>query len=57
MSYDRKYKQTNIDYYFVYVLAWEPSAAQVTHSYSRRLPALGRKFTILTFSPYKSRPT
>ena len=24
-------------------LAWEPSVAQVTHCYSRRLPTLGRK--------------
>ena len=24
-------------------LAWEPSTAQVTHSYFRRLPALGLK--------------
>ena len=25
------------------ILAWEPSVAQVTHSYSNRLPALGLK--------------
>ena len=26
----------------IYILAWEPSVAQDTHSYSRRLPALRR---------------
>ena len=26
-----------------YILAWEPGVAHDTHSYSRRLPALGRK--------------
>ena len=31
------------DYIFINVLAWEPSVAQVTYSYSRRLPALGFK--------------
>ena len=32
--------QTNRDY--IFILAWEPGAAQITHShsYSRRLPAL-----------------
>ena len=25
-----------------FILAWEPSVTQVTHSYPRRLPALGR---------------
>ena len=28
---------------FIYLLAWEPSVAWVTHSYSRSLPALGLK--------------
>ena len=30
-------------YVILYILAWEPSVAKGTHSYSRRLPALGRK--------------
>ena len=29
------------------ILAWEPSLAQVTYSYSRRLPALGRFYFLL----------
>ena len=29
-------------YTFIYTLAWEPSAAKITKSYSRRLPALER---------------
>jgi len=32
--------QTKRDYYFIYMLAWEPSATQVTYNYSCRLPAL-----------------
>ena len=28
--------------YIIYILAWEPSAAKVTKSYSRRLPELER---------------
>ena len=35
------------DYYFIYILAWEPSAAKVTKSYSRRLPALERFYRAL----------
>ena len=34
---------TIIDYYYMYVLDWEPGAAQDTLSYFHRLPALGRK--------------
>jgi len=34
--------QSNKDYYFTYKLAWEPSAAKVTESYSCRLPAIER---------------
>ena len=30
---------TRLDFF----LAWEPSVAQGTHTYSRRLPAIGRK--------------
>ena len=29
--------------YVILLQAWEPSDAKVTHSYSRRLPVLGRK--------------
>ena len=37
---------------FIYsILAWEPSVAQITHSYSRRLPALGCKLRLLLFFP------
>ena len=39
-SYDLTSKNTKIDYNFIYLLASEPSAAKVTKSYSRRLPAL-----------------
>ena len=38
MSYDRTNKQTNRDYNFIYILGREPSAAQVTEIYFRRLP-------------------
>ena len=34
---------TIIDYYYMYVLDWEPGAAQDTLSYFHRLPTLGRK--------------
>ena len=34
--------------------AWEPSAAQVTNSYSRRLPALERFYRETKFSLLKS---
>ena len=37
MSYDRTYRQKEI------YISWQPSVAQVTHIYSRCLPALGRK--------------
>ena len=30
MSYDRTYKQTSRDYYFIYMLAWKPIVAQGT---------------------------
>jgi len=40
----------------VYILAWEPSIVQDTQSYSRRLPALGRKLRFYFFL-CKSRPT
>ena len=36
-------KQTNRDYYFIYLLGWEPSVAKDSLSFSRRLPALGLK--------------
>ena len=39
---------------FMYLLAWEPSAAQVTHSYSRHLPALERFYRETKFSLLKS---
>ncbi len=32
-------------------LAWEPSVAQGTHSYLRRLPALGSIYRETNFSP------
>ena len=35
------FKQSYIN--FMLYLAWEPSVAKGSHSYSRRLPALGRK--------------
>ena len=35
------------DDYFIYILVWEPSAAKVTKSYSRRLPALERFYRAL----------
>ena len=34
----------NLQVYNYYVLAWKPGAAQVTHSYYRHLPALGRNY-------------
>ena len=46
-------KQTNTDYYFLlldYQLG-KPGLPMVTHSYSRRLPALGRKLYNLIFFP------
>ena len=54
LRYDRTNKQTNRDYYFIYILAWEPSAAQVTKSYSSRLPAPGRFYWKTKFSLLKS---
>ena len=36
------------------LLAWEPSAAQVSHSYSRRLPALERFYRETKFLLLKS---
>ena len=55
MNYDRTYKQRLLLYL---LLAWEPSAAQVTHSYSRRLPALirslpGNKLFAIKVDPLK----
>ena len=38
----------------LYSLAWERSAAQVTKSYSRRLPALGRFYLENSFSTYSN---
>ena len=35
---------------YMSLLAWEPSAAQVTKSYSPRLPALGRFYRETKFS-------
>ena len=35
-------------------IAWKPSAAKVTKSYSRRLPALERFFRETKFSLFKS---
>ena len=42
MSYDRTSKQTESTTLYIYILVWEPSAANVTKSYSRRLPTLER---------------
>ncbi len=39
---------------FIFELAWEPSVAQGTHSYFRRLPALGLKLRFSQFSTHKS---
>ena len=44
------------DYLFIcpiYILAWEPSAAKVTKSYSRRLPALEQFYRETEFSLFK----
>jgi len=41
-----KTNNKQLDMYFIKSLAWEPSVVQVTHSYSRRLPALGRKLLL-----------
>ena len=38
----------------LYQLAWEPSAAQVTKSYSRHLPALEQFYRESKFSLFKS---
>ena len=38
------------------ILAWEPSAAQVTHSYFYRLPALKRFYWETKFSPINVDP-
>jgi len=46
-------KQTNGYYNFIYILAWEPSASQVTKSYSCRLPALERFYRETKFSLLK----
>ena len=40
LSYDRTYKHHKQRFLPNYILAWEPSAAKVTKSYSLRLPAL-----------------
>ena len=48
-----KTNNKQLDMYFIKSLAWEPSVVQVTHSYSRRLPALGRKLRIYLFFPIK----
>ena len=42
--------QTKRDYNLKYILAWEPSAANVTKNYSRRLPALKRFYRENKFS-------
>ena len=42
----------------LFLLAWEPSVAQVTHSYSHRLPAVGlelRNLNIYFFQPSQLR--
>ena len=39
---------------FIRILAWEPSVALVTHSNSRRLPALGRFYRETIFLLLKS---
>ena len=55
-SYERTSKHTiKQDCYFIYILAWEPSAFQVNKRYSRRLPALDFNGK-LNFC-YKSRST
>ena len=38
------------------ILPWEPSVAQVNHSYSRRLPALGRFKRVTNFFAIKVDP-
>ena len=44
MCYDQRYKQNKKQRLrLCYILAWELCVAQGTHSYARRLPALGRK--------------
>ena len=53
MSYDRTYRQKEI---YIYKLSWQPSVAQVTHIYSRRLPALGRKLRFQLFFLIKVDP-
>ena len=49
---------TNIIYeqtiFFERILAWEPSVAQGTHRYSRRLPALRRFYKETNFKLQKS---
>ena len=47
-------KQTDRDYNSIHELACEPSAAQVTKNYSRRLPALERFYQETKFSLLKS---
>ena len=38
---------------YIVKLAWEPSVPQFTHSYFRRLPALGRKLRFYLFFSIK----
>ena len=40
--------------FYIKTIAWEPSAAKVTKSYSRRLPALDRFYRETKFSLLKS---
>ena len=42
MRCDRTNKQTESTTLYIYILVWEPNAAKVTKSYSRRLPTLER---------------
>ena len=43
-------------YLILSTIAWEPSVAQGTHSYSRCLPARGRKLRFSLFFPIKVDP-
>ena len=43
-------------FFYIKILAWEPSSAKVTKRYSRRLPEQLNDFTGKLNFPYKSRP-
>ena len=56
MSYDRTSKQTESTTLYIVILVWEPNAAKVTKSYSRRLPALKRFYRGTKFFTIKVDP-